>query len=492
LGIDDGHPFVDGGGTAEGGAGDASGGRDATLGDDAGGRGEDGGSDSADGSSPGEPDAHDAGVANAMDTGTLQVSDGGCTPATAIPSGNFFVAPPTSGGIGDGDCGAMAAPCSTIVGGLRAAGGTPTGTTLYIAAGTYEETVNLVAGLNLSGGWTVSDAGTWSRSCPNDVTEIEAPPNSSSVVTAHDLNKIVLLSTLSIVNDKTPGPGQSLMGLVVTGAETEVDLSDVQIATGAAGNGAPGAMGGAGASPTDTCVAGDAAAGTQPGGKGLGADAGYFEGSVYVAAAASQGGPGANGENGAPGGDGGCDTCLTCGGLGCTGTPTGTLSCGSAGQAGCGAGGGNGGQPGTSGGSSVALLVVDGVVKLTNCVLSAGNGGAGGPGGPGGRAGVPSMGAAGAPGMMCTTMCPGAIGVVTNCPTTSGAGDGGLPGSPGGGAAAGGPGGDGAGGDSFSYVKIGNGAVIPVDGESVYRYGSPGYGPDGGNGASGTAGEEGP
>ena len=272
-------------------------------------------------------------------------------------------------------------------------------------------------------------------------------------------------------------PGESIFGIVATDPSTTLTLVYVTVTTASGGGGAVGAQGDAGNTPSGPCgaSAGDGGSGSTPGTKGLGADAGWFIPSGYVATAGAAGNAGAPGANGTAGGADTCVACVTCtGDITTCNIATSVPSCGTPGQAGCGGGAGLGGAGGAGGGSSVALLVWDATINLTMSVLQAGGGGDGAGGAPGGPPGEGSSGAAGTTTSACDTECAGLAGIGCS-PTAPDAGQGGHAGGLGGNGTGGGPGGDGSGGDAFAYVEGGNATIIAdAFSKAAYSTGLPG------------------
>jgi len=419
----------------------------------------------------------------------------GCEAVVLDPKSAIYVA---STGTDGPACGTVDAPCKTIQFGIDNARASVDKPNVYVLSGVYVEQVTLKPGVNVYGGWKLVN-GAWERECAQLATRIVAPPGVNvTVKTVDKFNGKAKLSTLYIQSRSDAKPGESLVGLSATGADTSLSLVWVSIRVANAGNGVDGPPGDPGAAPGVCDAGGDGASVTTPGAKGPGAAAGTFDPlapTFYVVGNGGPGGAGASGQNGVAGGAGTCAACVTCSGgtLSCTANAT-TQKCGESGHPGCGGAGGKGGGGGTSGGSSVALFAWDANVELTSTSLEAGDGGRGGAGGPGGKAGGTSNGTAGnGSGSTCPTDCASLAGI--GCSGTNDeSGSGGDAGGPGGGGAAGGPGGDGAGGDSFAYIEGGNARVALLDDTTklALTVGAPGAVPNGGNGAPGKAAPKGP
>ncbi len=198
-----------------------------------------------------------------------------------------------------------------------------------------------------------------------------------------------------------------------------------------------------------------------PGAPGTaGSSGGGATGPGAISATGYQGASGVAGGNGMPGqGGGGGGAAKGAMSITCNAVTTPRLgaSGGAGGTGGCGGNGGGAGQPG---GSSIALLVLDAEVMLTNVTLTAskgGNGGAGGNGQSGGHGG--SGGAKGTGTGSLNDACPG--------------GDGGKGG-------VGGPGGGGQGGHSLGIAF--QGTMAPTGGTFTITMTNAGTGGPGGTG----------
>ncbi len=407
----------------------------------------------------------------------------GCDPsiATVDPAHGVFVA---LGGTGGAPC-TESAPCNSIQQGIEVANNAGVPTTVYVAGGAYVEQLSLRAGVTVAGGWSYPG---WERLCPaQPVTSVRPLPGTTVSVIADKLNGVATLSTIEIGSEAAiTDPGVTLVGILVTDTSTSLTLNNVEVSIANGGDGASGGAGATGPAATGTCEAGDGGVSTDIGAKGFGADAGWFASGTYATMTGGAGGQGGTGGPGTPGGSGTCVEQVTCTGAALCSKVDAGLYCGAEGKAGCGAPGGLGGPGGASGGSSIALLVWDATVSLSDCVLSALSGGNGGAGGAGGASGAPTNGVAGNPSQNVNTQC----GTVT-CQQTTGlaAGDGGSAGGTGGLGAPGGTGGDGAGGDSFAIVQGGSGKVHTIN-APVLQHGVGGASADGGNGAPGAAGDQ--
>jgi hypothetical protein len=372
-------------------------------------------------------------------------------------------------------CGTRGSPCKTVGAAIaRAVSLARPG--VYIAAGTYVETVTLRSGIDLIGGWNVLGAGDgaqWSRACSSQVTTLKAGSDAVTVRAPSLAGQVTKLSTLTIASrDGTPSPGESPVGVLATGGTT-LQLVAVDVRAGSAGVGVAGARGDAGAPGGGDCDAGgDGGPGTPPGPSGPSSDGGSFGAEGYVAGDGVVGSGGPRGQNGPAPGKGTCVECRNCtvGGV-CANVDLGP-SCGTDGKTGCGGLGGAGGAGGSGGGSSVALLAWDGAkVFVVGGSLRAGDGARGAAGAGGGAGGPGGTGSAGAGMLPCDTACGGVIAL--GCPTGRDAGRGGAAGGAGGAGAPGGTGGDGAGGNSYAIVQ-GGGANVVAEPSTLLEFGNAG------------------
>ena len=439
---------------------------------------------------PDAPAAEDTGAAEAglEDSGVgaeataPDASEAGCAGRVVDPTVGVFVAP---GGSTAPNCGlTQEAPCGTIQSGLNTANANGAHNIVYVAAGTYIESITLYANVTVQGGWNESgDGGTWTPACSDagapssgSVT-IVAPTTTNVTVTAADLGGTATLSTLTIAS-KAQGavqPGESIYGIIATGTSTTVVLDDVmaQIAGGGAGmNGSPGLSMPA---ATGSCVAGSGADGGL-GPVGTGSNGGTFSATGYVAGNGTTGpDAGVPGGNGVAGGNAVCANCAVsaCGGTNCSVSTTKT--CGENGLSGCGGAGGGAGAGAGGGGSSIVVYVYDATVNCNESILAAGPGGDGGIGGPGGAGGAGSAGSKGTSAGSCPTN--GSTGLCTfGCSTSASVFlDGGSAGGAGGTGGAGGQGGGGAGGSSCTYFAGGLSGVFSSS-SCTLTYSTPGSG----------------
>jgi len=399
--------------------------------------------------SRGDATLDDGGDASAPDSGDAGVS---CTQRTVDDAKGVFV---TLNGGDTTTCGSRTEPCLTIQQGVNQA--KLLGRSIvYIARGTYVESVQLAAGITLEGGWDTAST-TWIPAC--DTTEVSAVkitmPSTTNVGVGASFAGSAGLRLLSVIGKASAQPGESVYGIFADGASLVLDT--ISVSVGAGGAGSAGAQGDAGAPGTMDCDAGDAAAGASPGNVGEGAPPGAFGPTGY---APSSGGPGA--ADGSAGTPGTCSitsscitTCYTC-----------TSVCVNA-LAGCGGKPGLGGAGGNGGGSSIAVYGWNANIQIIGGSFTSsnggngGNGGAGGPGGGGGSGDVKNA--------TCLDACSDA-----GCATVGNQ----QPqiGTTGGQGASGGQGGGGAGGSSFAIWNGGDAGVVMLSGSPTIAFGDAGSG----------------
>ncbi len=408
--------------------------------------------DAGDSGTEGDADASPASDAGADASDASDASDAACG-ATGVPDASAAVFVDHNAGSDSSSCGSASSPCQSIQQGLTNAHLATGTTTVFVAIGTYTESLTLYPGLTIQGGWLNTGSGVWKATCVEPA--IVAPATSNTTVLAETLGGAATLQNVTVQSKASANAGETIYGIFATGSSTTLTLDNVQVSVVGGGTGATGNVGDGGEPGVGSCSPpADGGFGGPNGPPGSGADAGFFEQTGYVATGGTSGDPGVYGLAGPPPTPPACDTCMTCksGLFGCTATNSGT-SCGDAGLPGCGGGGGLGGGGGTGGGSSIALYVWGATVNLVGGYsLTAGSGGNGGPGGTPGGGAEGSVGATGPEGTSCT------IGCSASCGNEPDAGPGGV-GSRGGQGSAGGAGGGGAGGWSCGYVKAGGGLV---------------------------------
>ncbi len=410
--------------------------------------------------------------------------------------------------------GTAAAPVKTIAQGIALAAGP--GEPVHIAQGVYNETIQLVGGVDLIGGFSV-DGGVWTRNPVLHPTILWGGKTAVLGDADNDilLDGLVIRSTAGDFGNSSIAVFlKSCQDVFLVGCRLEPGnggpgtSGNSGVSGGTGGNGQPGQPGCENATPfCDTCArpiggaggvngwgtgggkggnAGQSdstgSAGTPGGGSGAGAGGpgvpSAFQGdlSPYLGLAGSPGFAGPDGSGGASSGlvnasgyiaasgQSGSAGTHGSGGGGGGGGGGGILACDSYGSSGGGGGAGGergrGGFPGGGGGGSfgVVLFACD-QVTIQDCALVTGTGGAGGAGGFGGTGGAGgSAGAAGAYG-----------GSNEQDDASNGA-----PGGRGGRGGDGGHGGGGGGGPTIGIWNEGAGAVFV--GGNTYTLGTPGAG----------------
>jgi hypothetical protein len=440
--------------------------------------------------------------ATGFDIGTIDapVVDGTVPTCETSPSETgVFVSPTgsdTGAGDGSGGCGTTpAAACKTITAGIATAGRIGS-SVVYVSAGDYNEVVNLVAGIEVQGGWQEgADGGTWTYDCsgdPEGLVTIQAPSTSDRTVVASAIGGSATLTAVTVLSmaPQSVQAGESLYGIFATGSNTQLTLNDVAVTVAKAGNGTTGATGSNGSTPNGCSTTSSGASATTPGGTGSSGPAGAFSSTGYTPGGGGTGGSGGAGSNGTAGQQGATVVTAECtpNGLSCQAT-AGTCV-GGTGTPGCGGTAGGGGGGGGGGGSSVALFVSGGATVIVNGgQYTAGNGGNGGPGGSGGNAGGGGAGATGTtttcPQELCGSPIPAICQVDLGMPNATAAG--GPAGGAGGSGSKGGGGGGGSGGDSYAVVTVSS--SVTLNGSPVLVAGT--FGAGAGGSPQGTSGTEG-
>lgn len=387
---------------------------------------------------------------------------------------------------------------------------------VYVAEGTYLESVSLRSGVSIFGGFS---AATWTRLGTFPTTLRNGTATGGRVVAASGANLIdpTTIAYMSVRTLDATGPGTSNAAIHCVNC-SGLRLRRLTVVGGAGSRGGDGSGGSTGGGGSDGFAGNNGACDSNAGGTG---GPGGGSSCNRAGGAGGAGGWRANGQMGLSGtgptlgGAGGseCNDCFgTCrsgnGTVGGTGSPGGVGSAGGGGSggslvsnffvaAGGGAGdvggdgngggggggaggqdicsddfgnsgkgngggggggggcGGSGGLGGQGGGSSFGVFLVNSTgATIDNCDISSANAGAGGNGGSGGSGGTPGGGGIGA----------------TGCSSELGNGGNGGPGGAGG---RGGHGGGGAGGISYALYKVNS---TPIVSNTVYAHGSGGAG----------------
>jgi hypothetical protein len=435
----------------------------------------------------GDVPPNDAGVdANTIesDTGTGGGGDAsvGCTARTYDDTTGIFISP---GGSDTASCGTRANPCKTLTYTFVTVS-LSNKTTAYLASGTYVESITLLAGLSVEGGWSANGS-TWTPICDSTTSTAVTIQGATNTTVTAAYSGTTTLRDVRIVGQISPGPSESIYGISATGAATNLTLDQVIVTVGPGGVGSDASDAGSGANGDGECPAGNGTTGVK-GPDGNGADSGAFTQSGYAPVSGVNGANGTAGTNGTPGAGGSCATCQSVVGACPSSCGYGSQTvCGDAGTSGCGGGEGLGGGAGTGGGSSVGVYVWGAHVTCFGGSVTSGGGGNGGNGAGGGSGGTSSAGAVGAS-QGCATQLSnvGCGGVRCTAVLVSSATEmGGAAGGSGGVGGNGGHGGGGAGGFSYA-VYVGNDGGVSINGGTVLAHGDAGVGGANG-GATGQA-----
>ena len=412
----------------------------------AGNPGTDGGDD--DGSPSVTGGRADGGSDDAMSMGDVV-----CSPEQADPTIGLFV--DRNSTAPSGSCGSAAAPCATIQTAIDALA-TTAKTTVYVAVGTYAQSIALKPGMTIKGGWK-NTGGTYARACSsNPAGDVIIQGTTNVAVKAADLQGTAALETLTITSKPAAASGESLYGIFATGASTTIALTNVVINVAAGGAGATGTPGTPAAPPGTGCAAGNSSPGTPAGAASATSPTTYSSLGFTASSgnAGPSGNPGGNGSLAQSGTGAGCGVGATiCDTFPCGPHDNGTICApaGAPGTAGCGGLGGGGGRGGTGGGSSIGVFAWDAKIIAASATISAG---AGGLGGSGGSVGAPSTGTAEpARSAFVYTAC--SPTTANTCTTMTRYAVIGTAGAAGGSGSAGSVGGGGAGGDSYAVYKGG-------------------------------------
>ncbi len=359
-------------------------------------------------------------------------------------------------------CGTRLQPCQLVNTGIRRAALLKKAN-VHIARGTYPESITLLAGITLDGGWDPV-GNDWKPVCGTDslsATRFALAATESRVVVA-DFTGDAALRQLTIESKRAAKPGESVVGLFAVNAK--IVLESVVVTMGAAGDGAVGAKGTAGAVGDTRCAAGNGAPGTD-GAPGEAPLAGTFDASGFTPTNGAPGRLGSSGANGACGTNIACNT--TCTAL----SPASVCSmgCGARPLSGCGGKPGTPGEGGMGGGSSIGIFGWSAKIVLKGGAYSVGNGGKGGAGGEGGAGGA--GGATTSEQLLCVTCAGAGCATVGNQTLATGA--------VGGKGGAGGSGSGGSGGSSHAVYVGGPGATFTSEQNPTFTVGQAGTGGDG-------------
>ncbi|MBI5478017.1 MAG: hypothetical protein HY906_04130 [Deltaproteobacteria bacterium] len=385
--------------------------------------------------------------------------DANCDGIDGTITKSIFVAPPPLGS--DINAGTMTAPVATIAKGIQLA--TAQKLDVLVALGTYSESVTLVAGVSLYGGYDAADSWKRARHTTGTGTIIQGD---TTAVLGQNLAQETHVELIEVRSKKPTTTGASSYGVRIISSTGPVIISDCIVA---AADGADSASGAAGSTGSGGSSGGNASGTTRGtgGASPCGATGGYGGSSVNGRTTGAHGDPGtqvSGGGTGGPAGSGGgpgaCS--LTDSTDGDPAPPVGE-SLASAGA----------GDPGANGNPGASFGAFDGSGLYSSPSGGDGQSGGhpGGGGGGGGAGGGTSHGTSGFP-----TFC-----LDCDNDVSSGAGGGGGGGGCGGGSGHGG----GGGGGSFAVVVVNS--VATVD-RCTLLSGVGGSGGAGGNGGLGGSG----
>lgn len=392
------------------------------------------------------------------DRPTLANIDGNCDGIVGNIAGAIFVDTLTGN---DGNAGTMASPKKTIQAAMSIAAAAVPTKDVYVSKGTYPETVTMIAGVSVFGGYDAATA--WSRATTN-VTAIAS--NTSVGVLAGGLSKLTELQSVSVsaqnaTGRDAQGGGNSSYGILVVNSSAGFTINGCTVSAGTGTSGADTANGGFGSDG-------------QPGGPAVNAAQG--SGGTSACATGGSGGTGVSGLT--AGKTGGTGTTAAGGGGGASGGSGGTsgtcntVSASNGGSAPAVGGFGGQGNPGSNGNPGANFGSFDALGTYTPA-----NGGAGvtagrpGGGGGGGGSGGGTQHGCGFANLSC-------------CDSTSGGGGGGGGGGCGGQLAGGGHGG----GGSFGIVSVASNVQVLQTKMTTRTGGAGGNGGNGGPGGGGGAG----
>jgi hypothetical protein len=136
-----------------------------------------------------------------------------CTLRQVDDSAGIFVSP---SGIDGTSCGTRQAPCLSVQAGINNAGASSRAL-VYLAPGLYVESISLVAGVSVEGGWSVQ-GDVWAADCraqSNATTAIQAPANQSTTVLVDAINGASAIRRITVRSKVQANvmSGESLYGI---------------------------------------------------------------------------------------------------------------------------------------------------------------------------------------------------------------------------------------------------------------------------------------
>ena len=225
----------------------------------------------------------DGAVDGALDAGSADGSvdssdaaNGDCSIRSYDDGLGIFVA---TAGADELGCGTRAQPCLTVTNAVSQANAVGKAI-VYVATGTYTESLNLGHSVTIEGAWSATGS-VWTPACSsNGATVIQAPSGDLAAVVVGSINGTATLRWLQIVAAATVPPSQSSYGVMALGPTTTLSLEAITVMASRGGDGAAGAVGEAGAAATDAgCVSDGSAAG--PGVVGPSSPGGLFTANGY-------------------------------------------------------------------------------------------------------------------------------------------------------------------------------------------------------------------
>ncbi|MDF1566329.1 MAG: MopE-related protein [Deltaproteobacteria bacterium] len=172
------------------------------------------------------------------------VSSNGCE--FQIDSSVVFVSTLANGGADFATCGGQTTPCATIGQGLARAAAQAGKTRVYVSSGAYYETVTLIDGLSLLGGYNPV---TWGRNPAANTTALygNSGPGHRKAVIADGITTGASIDGFVIYGENAAAPGENSYGIWVRNSNAALLISNNVVW---AGNGAPGSEGGGGTNGT--------------------------------------------------------------------------------------------------------------------------------------------------------------------------------------------------------------------------------------------------
>lgn len=137
--------------------------------------------------------------------------------------------------------GSISTPCATITFGLGRAQA-ESKTTVYVADGFYNESITLVSGINLLGGYEPT---TWTRHTSSTLTIVQGNSGDThkATVTANSITTSTTLDGFIIVGQDNPTGGGNSYGIRIIDSDSALVVSNNKVFSGSAGLGTAGSAG---------------------------------------------------------------------------------------------------------------------------------------------------------------------------------------------------------------------------------------------------------